>query len=380
MAGLYLHVPFCTQRCVYCDFYFTTTRSDHDSFVDALCTEIALCRQTYGEPLETVYLGGGTPSLLASDNVERILRAVRAHFDVSGVTETTLELNPEDAGVDKLRDLRHLGINRLSIGVQSFVDDDLRFMNRSHSAEDAKRIVPRARKAGFEDLSVDLIFGLPDQPAEHWQANLERAARMRVPHISAYGLTIEPETPLSKQIELGRVEPASDDTMRDRYQQTMSVLREAGYEHYEVSSFAQPGRRARHNSRYWQHANYLGLGPSAHSFWWDEDGPRRWSNPPSLHRYEKNLARNELPREEADRLSRLELAREYVMLRLRTAGGLDLERLRDRYGYGLRDERSRALDRLTDAGYVHQGNEHLRLTDAGRHVCDAVIEALLPGQ
>ncbi|MDX1530054.1 MAG: radical SAM family heme chaperone HemW, partial [Rhodothermales bacterium] len=270
MAGLYLHIPFCSQRCVYCDFYFVTTSRDFGPFTGALETEIEAYGREFGgrEPLETVYFGGGTPSLLPLEDVARLLRAVELHFDVSRAEEVTFEVNPEDVTRDYLEGLRALGVTRLSLGVQSFFDEDLRFMNRVHGAAEAERAVDAVRRAGFETFSVDLIFGVPEQPAEHWLANLEKAARMEVPHLSTYGLTVEERTPLHKMVATGRVSPAPDESMRARYLDTMETLRHHGYEHYEISSFARPGRHAEHNQLYWSHANYLGFGPSAHSFWW----------------------------------------------------------------------------------------------------------------
>ena len=380
MTGLYLHVPFCTQRCVYCDFYFVTTRSTHASFVEALAAELAChARARPGTSLETVYLGGGTPSLLDLEEVERLLKAIATHFDTSALREVTLELNPEDATPDYLKGLRRLGVDRLSIGIQSFFAEDLAFMNRSHTAEQAAAVIPMARQAGFDNFSVDLIFGLPDQSKQRWKDNLQRVAEQGVPHLSTYGLTVEARTPLWKQIERGLVTPTEDETMRERYQYTMDYLREHGYEHYEISSFARPNRRAQHNQLYWQHVNYLGLGPSAHSFWWSGDEPaRRWDNVRSLRRYEEELAQNGLPVHEEERLSRSELADEHVMLRLRTADGLDLDRLKTRYGFDLAREKEVMLDQLQrEELIVPLTNGRVRLTDAGKHVCDAVTTALL---
>lgn len=378
MAGLYLHIPFCTQRCTYCDFYFVTTQTSHASFVEAMCTEIAHYAQTYAErePIDTVYLGGGTPSLLQHDEVFRLLDTVREHFDASAVRETTFELNPEDADLDYLRGLRQLGVDRLSIGIQSFYADDLAFMNRSHTPEEAERIVPLAREAGFDNFSVDLIFGLPEQPFEYWAANLEKAVRLEVPHLSTYGLTVEPRTVLANRVKRGLVTPVDDDAMTERYRFTMDYLRARGYEHYEVSSFARPGARAVHNQAYWTHANYLGFGPSAHSFWWKGLPARRWSNVRNLRRYEALLLQHQLPLEERDALGLDALANEYLLLRLRTADGLDLDRLLTRYGVDLLYEKGDEVEWMAQEGYLAHRDGHLRLTDAGFAVCDAITARL----
>lgn len=380
MAGLYLHIPFCAQRCTYCDFYFVTTRSSHTSFVEALCAEMVHYAHTYAdrEPIETVYVGGGTPSLLHLDDLQRILQTLHDHYDTTAVQEVTLELNPEDADLDYLRGLRTLGIDRLSIGIQSFFEADLEFMNRCHDAEQAAAVVPLAREAGFDAFSVDLIFGVPDQPEEYWAANLEKVIRYEVPHVSTYGLTIEPQTVLHNRVERGLVTPASDAVMTDRYQFTMDYLRSHGYEHYEISSFAQPGYRARHNQLYWQHENYLGFGPSAHSFWWNGLPAHRWSNLRNLKRYEALLRQRQVPLEGKEALSMDALADEYLLLRLRTSDGLDIDHYTAEYGVDLLSEQVDALAWLEAEGYIEPiRNQHVRLTDRGKHVCDTVTSKLL---
>ncbi len=382
MSGLYLHIPFCAQRCVYCDFYFVTTQKSHTSFVEALCAEIAHYTEDYGdEPVETIYFGGGTPSLLHLDDIARILETLHARFDTRAVREVTLEMNPDDADLDYLRGLRTLGVDRLSIGIQSFFAEDLAFMNRSHDVAQAEAVVPLARLAGFENLSVDLIFGLPDQPAEYWAANLEKITALEVPHLSTYGLTIEERTPLYRQVERGQVTPADDETTAHRYQFTMDYLRARGYEHYEISSFALPGRRATHNQRYWNHANYLGFGPSAHSFWWKSlPSPVavRWANVRNLRRYEALVRQRHAPLESREQLSYDMLADEYILLRLRTADGLDLDVLEARYGADLLFEKVDELASLEAEGYIEPiRNSRIRLTDRGKLLCDAVTSKLL---
>jgi oxygen-independent coproporphyrinogen-3 oxidase len=383
LAGLYLHIPFCSQRCTYCDFYFVTTRQDHTSFVQALCTELVHYGHTHGrkEPIETIYFGGGTPSLLHEDELQRILQTIYDHFDASAVRETTLELNPEDVDDDYLMGLQALGFDRLSIGIQSFYADDLAFMNRSHTAEQAAAIVPLARRAGFENLSVDLIFGLPEQPEEYWAANLQKVVQLEVPHLSTYSLTIEERTPLYKQVQRGLVVPAEESTLADRYRFTMDYLRQHGYEHYEISSFARPGYRSQHNQLYWDHRNYLGFGPSAHSFWQQSlprPGVYRWANVRNLKRYEALLAQRQLPIDQKEALDLDTLAEEHLLLRLRTAEGLDLDALEQRYGVDLLYEKVDDLAWLEAEGYIEPiRGGRVRLTDRGKVVCDAVTARLL---
>ena len=381
MAGLYLHIPFCARRCIYCDFYFVTTARSHAGFIRAMCREIEHRATEYAshEPIETLYFGGGTPSLLLRDEVDRLLQACHEHFDTRTVSEITFEMNPDDAGLTYLRGLRQLGINRLSVGIQSFYADDLAFMNRSHSELQARQVIDVAREAGFDNFSVDLIFGLPDQPAEYWAANLERVVKAGVPHVSTYSLTVEERTVLHNRVERGLVVPADDGLLADRYRFTMDFLKDHGYEHYEISSFALPGARSVHNSRYWSHHNYLGFGPSAHSFWWRGLPARRWANVRNLASYESLVDGRQEPVDFRESLSLDTLADEYLMLALRTGDGLDLDLLEDRYGTDLLDDRLEVLADLESAHLIHPiRNRRLRLTDLGKTLCDAVTTRLLP--
>ncbi|MEZ4703043.1 MAG: radical SAM family heme chaperone HemW [Rhodothermales bacterium] len=379
MAGIYLHIPFCSQRCVYCDFYFVTTVHDHAPFVDALCREIAIygAQDRLREPIETIYFGGGTPSRLDPAAIARILDALHRHFDTGPVVETTLELNPDDATPAYLDALRAAGVDRLSIGIQSFFEEDLTWMNRAHTAEQAREVLPMARRAGFDACSIDLIFGLPHQPPDRWHANLNIALEQTAPHISTYSLTVEPHTPLGNRVERRAETPVSDDAMAERYRETMHRLQTAGYEHYEVSSFARPGHRSQHNQLYWRHTNYLGLGPAAHGFWWDADAPRRWSNARSLKQYVDDLAEGRLPVSMEETLTPDMLADEYIMLRLRTREGLDLRLLKERYGRDLAGSHGVLIDQFGVEGWTHMEGTRVRLTDAGFLVCDAIAFALL---
>lgn len=378
---LYLHVPYCAQRCTYCDFYFVTSKASPAPFLAAVGQEMDhYAHELSGhEPLRTVYIGGGTPSRLPADDLIGLLNRAKRLWKVDALEEATVEVNPDDLSPDYLRALRRGGFDRLSIGVQSFFADDLRWMNRSHTAEQAEQAIVWAREAGFETFSVDLIFGLPEQPPEYWMANVQKAVRLGAPHVSAYGLTVEEGTPLGKQVARGLVVPAPDEEHAERFAFTQSFLREAGFEHYEVSSFARPGHRAVHNSAYWTHANYVGLGPSAHSFWWGtpRPGAHRWHNVRNLRRYAALIEQKRGPIDDADRLTLDQLANEYLMLRLRTADGLDLNHLDRRYAADLLHERAGEVARLEDRGLVALEGDTLRLTDAGLLVCDAVTSRLL---
>ncbi len=360
-----------------------TTQKVHTPFVQAIRNEIEIYATEYAahDPVETLYFGGGTPSLLLIEEVESILSAAHQFFDTSHVEEVTFEVNPEDVSLEYLRDLRSLGIDRLSLGIQSFFDSDLSFLGRCHDSDTARKAVELSGKAGFDKRSIDLIFGLPSQPSEYWAANLEIAREMEIPHISTYGLTIEERTPLWKQVQLGNITPADDDVHSDRFNLAMDYLRGADYDHYEISSFAKPGYRSVHNHRYWSHVNYLGFGPSAHSFWWRGLPARRWANVRNLNRYQAFLAESNRPIEEQEALSLDTLAREYIMLRLRTSDGLDLDILEDHYGVDLLTDKIDDLALLESSGFIKPvRNQLVILSDLGKTLCNSVTERLLPVQ
>ncbi|HYE96240.1 MAG TPA: radical SAM family heme chaperone HemW [Rubricoccaceae bacterium] len=380
MAGLYLHVPFCARRCIYCDFYFVTSPPTA-SFTRAMEAEIEAYGRQYGpkEPIETIYFGGGTPSRLPLDDVARLLAALHRHFDTAAVAEVTFEANPEDVTPEYLAGLKALGVTRLSLGVQSFFDEDLRWMNRAHDAAQAEAAVEAVAAAGFSSFSLDLIFGLPEQPFEHWGANLEKALRLGAPHLSTYSLTVEEQTSLGKQVALGRVVPAGDTTLRERFLFTMEYLETRGLRHYEVSSFARPGAESNHNSAYWAHRNYLGFGPSAHSFWkTTRSKAERWANVRHLGRYEGLLAGGHLPLDTREPLGPDALAEEAILLGLRRLDtGLDLATLERDYGVDLLAEKPAELAALEAAGLIHSVTDRVRLTREGACVADAVALKLV---
>ena len=380
MAGLYIHVPFCSQRCVYCDFYFVTGQRNHDSFVEAVSVELnALARRGYSEPLSTIYLGGGTPSLLAPDQIASILESTHRSFNTSGVKEVTIELNPEDTSPSYLLDLLSIGVNRVSLGVQSFSDDHLRFMHRCHDSHQATRALGEVAAAGFDSFTVDLIFGLPSQSVQQWESDLSILLSFDPPHVSTYALTIEEKTPLRKQVDLGLVNPAPDQTVSDHYQIAIDTLSTHGLDHYEISSFAKPHHRSRHNSQYWDHTNYLGVGPSSHSFWWNQrPGAKRWSNIRNLRKYLSSIKSGTDIVQFSESLDIETLGLERIMLKLRTSEGLDLDHLKCTYGIDLLSIRMQAIEELSEAGLIILEGNSIRLTDQGKHVCDHVTTRLLP--
>ena len=380
MAGLYVHVPFCSQRCVYCDFYFTTTSRETGAYALAAAKEIEAYGREYGprEPLATLYFGGGTPSLLPLADLAVILDAVHSHFDTSALEEVTLEANPEDLTASGLGALRDLGVTRLSLGVQSFFDEDLAFMNRAHDAAQAERGVALVAEA-FDSFSVDLIFGVPDQPFEHWGANLEKALRLGAPHVSAYSLTVEAKTPLAKQVQLGTVIPEGDETLRQRFLFTHDYLEERGLTHYEVSSFARPGHESRHNSLYWAHENVLAVGPSAHAFWRETRSRAwRWANVAHLGRWRGLLEAGHLPVDAREQLDADTLADEAVLLGLRRLDlGLDLDTLERDYGVDLLVDKADVLAAFEGADLLTVRDGRVRLTPEGAAVADAVALRLV---
>ncbi len=378
-ASLYVHIPFCAQRCSYCDFYFVTTQRRQTEFIEALCLEIAQKARTFPNTLlSTIYFGGGTPSLLPSQAITHILAQICASFDTSQVDEITLEANPEDINAPVLEELKHAGITRMSLGVQSFRNADLSFMNRCHNSDQALLACKLIQSAELSSWSLDLIFGVPGASTKIWQDNLSRAIETQVPHISTYNLTIEPQTPLHKQVANGFVKPVSDENAADQFQQAMDILTSMGYEHYEISNFALPGHRAMHNTRYWQHTNYLGVGPSAHSFWWQSDKALRWQNVRSLRKYLEAVTIAESPTVTQETLSMHDLARERIMLALRTSEGLDLDDLKNTYGLDLIAHKKETLLQMKARGFIVQQGTNMRLTTQGLHVCDNLTAKLWP--
>ena len=378
MAGLYIHVPFCSKRCVYCDFYVTTTQRDTATFAASVGREAERLAAEFGRvPLRTLYVGGGTPSLLPERDLATILDAVHGAFDLSGLEELTIEANPEHLSPAWLRAAKGFGATRLSLGVQSFFDDDLAFMTRAHDAATAEAGVAATAEV-FDDFSVDLIFGLPDQPFEHWGANLEKALRLGAPHISAYSLTVEERTPLHKLVATGTVVPVGDETMRERFLFTHDYLESRGLEHYEVSSFGRPGVRSLHNTGYWTHANTLAIGPSAHAFWRETRSRAwRWADVAPLPRWQALVDAGQAPTAWRERLRADALADEAVLLGLRQlVDGLDLDRLEADYGVDLLTERRAELAALEGAGLLRRGAARVWLTAEGAAVADAVAVRL----
>ena len=358
MAGIYVHIPFCASRCSYCDFYSTLQLADMGaSYVDALVAEARLRQgELHGESVKTLYLGGGTPSQLPQPLLERLINGLRQVMDLSAVEEFTVEANPDDVTPGWCAAVAALGVNRVSMGVQSFEDRILRFIGRRHTARQAVEAVTNLCAAGISNVSIDLIFGLPGQTVESWTASVAQAIALKPQHVSAYGLTYEEGTRLWHQRERGEVIEVPEEQCLEMYRILVDRLQAAGYEHYEISNFAMPGYHSRHNSSYWDDTPYLGLGAAAHSY----DGSVRRYNPHDLQRYIDRLLAGETACEEEE-LSPWERYDERVMLGLRTARGVDAVRLRQDFG----DE---AWQHFTREARRHIESGNLRVEDDGRYV------------
>jgi oxygen-independent coproporphyrinogen-3 oxidase len=372
MAGIYLHIPFCKQACHYCDFHFSTNTSTRAEMVHALVTELTL-RKDYlnQEPVETIYFGGGTPSMLDSRSLDTIFSTIRNCFHVAPAPEITLEANPDDLTPDSLRHLRATGFNRLSIGIQSFHDPVLEFLNRAHTGANAIASVQDARQAGFDNISIDLIYAIPGQSEADWRNNIQQALALQPEHISAYALTIEKKTVFGHRAAQGLLPIVEDDDAARQLEMLIDMLAQAGYEHYEVSNFCKPGFMSRHNSSYWRQTSYLGIGPSAHSY----NNTTRQYNVSNNAIYLKTIAQNQIPAE-IEQLQREDHINEYLLTTLRTNWGTDLERLRHLYHYDIDTVYAEYLETLYTQGLAVRDGHHLKLTKKGRLLADKIASDL----
>jgi len=372
MAGIYIHVPFCKQACNYCNFHFSTNLGLQNDFQAALLKEIEL-RLSYlqNERIDTIYFGGGTPSLLSLSAIGEILNSLFLHFKISADPEITLEANPDDMEFRKLAGWKAAGINRLSIGIQSFFTEDLNWMNRAHNGDQAVQALKHTIAAGFDNFSLDLIYGSPGLSDESWRKNLNTAISYEPAHISCYALTVEPKTALFKMIRTKISEDIDPEKQAAQFMTGIQTLESAGFEHYEISSFAKPGRRSRHNSSYWQSKKYLGLGPAAHSF----DGTSRQWNIANNALYIKSLMAGQLCFESEILLPR-DLLNEYIMTSLRTTEGIDLQYVSNQFG----EEKGSLLENnatiYLQSRQMVLFNEKLVLTKSGKLFADGIAASL----
>ena len=351
MAGIYIHIPFCKQACYYCDFHFSTSLKKKSELVTALAKELILRKDEFkNQTVETIYFGGGTPSLLTIDELQFLISEVYKNYIVIETPEITLEANPDDLSKDLIVQLSNSPVNRLSIGVQSFFEADLKLMNRAHNAEEAKACLEEATKH-FDNISIDLIYGIPGLTNENWIKNIETVLSYNIPHISSYALTVEPKTALDTFIKKGIIENVDDDLAQEQFHILIEKLEEAGFVHYELSNFGKPDYFSKNNSAYWQGKSYLGIGPSAHSF----NGNERGWNVRNNSKYIKALEQNILPIE-TEILSTTDKYNEYVMTGLRTMWGVSLEKVKQDFGKMYKDY-------LLEQATFYLKNEMLYLND-----------------
>lgn len=375
MAGIYIHIPFCLSKCAYCGFYSIPSQKRKAEFLESLRQEI-IERKDYlhGETVETIYFGGGTPSILKVEEIGQLLGMIKEQYDLEANPEITLEANPDTLSMAYLQGLRTIGVNRLSIGIQSFFDDDLRYLSRRHDAGHARQCLQLAKDAGFDNISIDLIYGLPTSNADQWNRNLDFFFELEIPHLSAYALTLEPNAILTKQIETGKTLPVNEeDAVRD-YGILCRRAAENGYLHYEISNFCKPGKRSKHNSNYWFGIPYAGFGPSAHSY----DGISRQWNISSVEKWEGRQKAEDRSQKvvEIESLSPEQIYDEYVMLRLRTLWGIDLKYMKREMGERFSDHCERQAEPLIAQGRLSRTREFLYLTDAQMLFADGIAEEL----
>lgn len=367
LPGLYIHIPFCPKKCDYCGFYSITDRMQIPDFLVALRREMALCRG-WAESFDTIYIGGGTPSVLPPRDLEELIFDIHAAFTITSHAEITVETNPADINAELLAALCRAGVNRLNIGVQSFDNDILTFLGRRHDRGKAVAAITAARIAGMENIGIDLIYGIPGQPMPVWLATLREAITFDLDHLSCYQLTLEQGTPLAQRCVRNEMAFPGETLQADFFFNTSKFLEDNGYIHYEVSNFSRPGNASRHNRKYWDHTPYLGLGPAAHSFAGRE---RRW-NRRSVRIYMDDLASGRSPVESTEILNDEQLRLEALFLGFRTRRGICLEMFKTRYGQNLLVEKRELLKRLSEEGLVDIRDGFLRPTRAGMAVADSL--------
>ena len=373
MAGIYIHIPFCKRRCIYCDFFSTTQSEKKSAYVHALCQELDM-RKDYleGEDIETIYLGGGTPSQLTQKELEEIFSSLYNIYKVKENAEITLEANPDDLTPEYIHMLRTLPINRISMGIQTFQEETLKLLHRRHTAQQAIEAVKHCREAGFQNISIDLMYGLPGETLETWQEDLQQAIALHPEHISAYHLIYEEGTALWKLREQNQVEEADEDLSVTLFKTLIEELTHAGYEHYEISNFCLPGLHSRHNSSYWTGKKYLGCGPSAHSF----NGTSRQWNVASLDKYIQSIQQGKL-NYEIEELDIYTRYNDFVITTIRTHWGMSLSHLRSTYGENLYQYCLRMAKPHLEQGVLEIKEDTLKLTKEGIFISDGIMSDLL---
>ncbi|SMC60105.1 radical SAM family heme chaperone HemW [Moheibacter sediminis] len=371
MAGIYIHIPFCKQRCSYCDFHFSTNLNSKSELVEMIINELVLRKNEISEPVETIYFGGGTPSLLNQFELDLIFNSIYKNYNVKSHSEITIETNPDDLTEPKIKEFKSLPINRFSIGIQSFFDEDLKLMNRAHNSNEAIKSVKIAQEHGFKNITIDLIYGGQTTSDDMWQKNLEIALSLNVPHISSYALTIEPKTVLDFEIEKGKIEDVDETKQERHFKMLCETLTENNFIQYEISNFGKEGFFSQHNSNYWKGKSYLGVGPSAHSF----DGKNRSWNIANNAIYIKNLKENNIPNE-VEILSENERFNEMMMIGLRTLYGIDLIKIQKYFPKEFYDDLINEIQPYLNEKLIQQKENLLTLTEKGKFLADGIASNL----
>lgn len=371
MSGIYIHIPFCKQACNYCDFHFSTSLQYVDEMTDAICNEIIMKKDRITDHVGSIYFGGGTPSLLPQKSFEKIFNTLTTHFSIAADAEITIETNPDDLDAKKIAELRQLPVNRFSIGVQSFFNEDLIWMNRAHNSTEAETCIKRSQDAGFENLSIDLIYGYPLLTDEKWHSNIAKAIELQTPHISAYSLTVEPRTALAAAIKKGKQIPVNDEQSASQFISLIHKLGIAGFDHYEISNFSLPGRHAVHNTNYWRGVPYLGIGPSAHGF----NSNIRYLNIANNAKYITQLAAGKLA-ETVEELDIYDRFNEYIMTSLRTMWGTDLKKIETDFGKVFLADTKVNIKPFIQRNWLTAENDKLILTSDGKLFADYIASEL----
>lgn len=372
MAGIYIHIPFCKSRCIYCGFYSTTLLDLRKKYINALCREMELRKNYIREPFSTIYLGGGTPSLLDEAELTKLFLYINNVYDVDRNAEITMECNPDDITPEFTNMLSRLPINRVSMGAQTFADSRLRLLHRRHNSDEVKHAVKLLREAGIKNISIDLMFGFPDESLSQWKEDISAALALNVEHISAYSLMYEEDTPLWKMLDTGKVKEIDEELSLTMFKELVCQLTDAGYEHYEISNFARPGYRSRHNSSYWHQVPYIGLGAAAHSF---DLNSRQW-NVADLKLYIEEINNGIIPmeREELDNDTTFN---DIITTALRTSDGINLNALETRLGKRYRNTLISAAGKHLEQGLLEIRHDRLRLTSEGIFISDMVMSDLM---
>ncbi len=371
MAGIYIHIPYCKQKCSYCDFHFSTNLQSKSLLIKAINKELELRKNEINQPLETIYFGGGTPSILSENELESIFETIYKNYSTSSIKEITLEANPDDLTKEKLAFLKSTPINRFSIGVQSFFEEDLRLMNRAHNAQEAEKSIKLTQDFGFENITIDLIYGSTTTTDEMWRENLKKAIELNVPHISSYALTVEEKTVLDHQIKKGETKPIDDNRQNDQFQILVDTLTANNFIQYEISNFGKENYFSHHNSNYWKGVPYIGIGPSAHSY----NGKQRAWNIANNAKYIQSINQNILP-DEIEILNESDQFNEMIMIGLRTIYGIDLNRINSEFSQQLIDSFYQEINQLLEENLIEKQGNKIILKPEAKFFADGIASRL----